>query len=484
VNIAVIGTGYVGLVTGVCLADFGLHVTCVDKDEARIRALAQGEVPIHEPRLAEMLRKNLAEGRLAFTTDAAAAVTHSLVVFIAVGTPSRADGGPDIQDVEDAARTIAGHLDGYRVVVTKSTVPVGTGRRIRQILRDHNGHSAGAVFDVASNPEFLREGSAIEDFLRPNRVVIGADSPQAIAILRDLYRPLYLIETPFVVTSIETAELIKYAANAFLAMKVSFMNEMANLCEALGADVHVLAKALGLDKRIGPKFLHPGPGFGGSCFPKDTRALARLARGHECPTLLTEATVEVNERQKLRMLDKISAALGVARSGSLAGLTVGVLGVAFKPNTDDIREAPALLIVRELLRRGASVQAYDPAAMAQAARVLPEVDYRRDAYSTAEDADGLVLMTEWNEFRNLDLARLKTLMRRPVLLDLRNVYEPEHAEALGFHYEGVGRGRSPAPGEAGSGSRRLDPTAAGDNGAGHPTARVAAPRAPAPRHEA
>jgi UDPglucose 6-dehydrogenase len=299
------------------------------------------------------------------------------------------------------------------------------------------------VFDVASNPEFLREGSAIEDFLRPNRVVIGADSPQAIAILRDLYRPLYLIETPFVITSIETAELIKYAANAFLAMKVSFMNEMANLCEALGADVHVLARALGLDKRIGPKFLHPGPGFGGSCFPKDTRALARLARGQGCPTLLTEATVEVNERQQQRMLDKIGAALGVAGSGSLAGLTLGVLGLAFKPNTDDIREAPALLIVRELRRRGASVQAYDPAAMEQARRVLPEVSYRSDAYSAAEGADALVLLTEWNQFRNLDLARLKTLMRRPVLLDLRNVYEPEVAEAFGFHYEGVGRGRAP-----------------------------------------
>jgi UDPglucose 6-dehydrogenase len=439
-NVAVLGTGYVGLVTGVCLADFGLHVTCVDKDEARIRTLAEGAVPMHEPQLAEMLRKNLLDGRIDFTTDAVCAVRRSLVIFIAVGTPARADGGSDIRDVEDAARTIAENLDGYRVVVTKSTVPVGTGRRIRQILRDHSG-SSDTVFDVASNPEFLREGSAVEDFLRPNRVVIGADSPQAIAILRDLYRPLYLIETPFVITTVETAELIKYAANAFLAMKISFMNEMANLCEALGADVHILAKALGLDKRIGPKFLHPGPGFGGSCFPKDTRALARLARVHGCPTLLTEATVEVNERQTLRMVDKITCALGVAGSGSLAGLTIGVLGLAFKPNTDDIREAPALLIVRELLRRGASVQAYDPAAIERAVRVLPEVDYRSDAYSTAEGADGLVLMTEWNQFRNLDLGRLKTLMRRPVLLDLRNVYEPERAEAIGFLYEGVGRSR-------------------------------------------
>jgi UDPglucose 6-dehydrogenase len=391
-----------------------------------------------------MLRKNLAEGRIDFTADTAAAVRHSLVIFIAVGTPSRADGGSDIRDVEDAARTIGESLDGYRVVVTKSTVPIGTGRRIRTILRDHTRQRPEAVFDVASNPEFLREGSAVEDFLRPDRVVIGADSPQAVAILRDLYRPLYLIETPFVVTTIETAELMKYAANGFLAMKIGFMNEMANLCEALGADVHVLAKGLGLDKRVGPKFLHPGPGFGGSCFPKDTRALARLARAHGTPTLLTEATVEANERQKLRMVDKILTVLGVAGSDSLAGVTVGVLGLAFKPNTDDIREAPALLIIRELLRRGASVQAYDPAAMQRAAAVLPEVAYRTDAYRTAEGADAVVLVTEWNEFRNLDLGRLKTVMRRPVLLDLRNVYEPERAIALGFLYDGVGRGRPEA----------------------------------------
>jgi UDPglucose 6-dehydrogenase len=478
VNIAVIGTGYVGLVTGVCLADFGLHVTCVDKDRARIRVLADGGVPIHEPRLAEMLRKNLMEGRLDFTTDAGAAVARSLVIFIAVGTPSRADGGSDLRDVEAAARTIAAHLDGYRVVVTKSTVPVGTGRRIRQILHEHNGHGPGTLFDVASNPEFLREGSAVEDFLRPDRIVIGADSPQAIAILRDLYRPLYLIETPFVITTIETAELIKYAANAFLAMKISFMNEMANLCEALGADVHVLAKALGLDKRIGPKFLHPGPGFGGSCFPKDTRALVRLARGHGCPTLLTEATVDVNERQKLRMVDKITTALGVADAGSLAGLTIGVLGVAFKPNTDDIREAPALVIIRELLRRGAAVQAYDPAAMEQAAGVLPEVSYRSDAYSAADAADALVLLTEWNQFRNLDLARLKTQMRRPVLLDLRNVCEPELVEAFGFHYEGVGRGRGLAVRGLAPMSRGLDSAAAHDNGVSIAGAPRVDPRSP------
>jgi len=441
-NIAIIGTGYVGLVTGVCFADFGVHVTCVDRDEARIAGLARGEVPIHEPRLGEMLRKNLDEGRLEFTTDAARAVRESLVVFIAVGTPSLDDGSADLRDVEEVARTIARNLDGYKVVVTKSTVPIGTGRRIQRILRAENGHAEHLSFDVASNPEFLREGSAVEDFLRPNRVVIGADSPQAVAILRDLYRPLYLIETPFVVTTIETAELIKYASNTFLAMKISFMNEMANLCEVLGADVHVTARAMGLDQRIGSKFLHPGPGYGGSCFPKDTRALARLARQHGCPSLLAEATVEVNERQKARMVEKIVGALG-GPGEVLDEVTVAVLGLAFKPNTDDVRESPALTIVEALLRRGARVQAYDPAAMEQARRVLPQVDYRADAYSAAEGADALVLVTEWNQFRNLDLGRLKGLMRRPLLLDLRNVYEPEKATAFGFEHHGVGRGHRP-----------------------------------------
>ncbi len=441
-NIAIIGTGYVGLVTGVCFADFGVHVTCVDRDAARIAALARGEVPIHEPRLGEILKKNLDEGRLEFTTDAARAVRESLVVFIAVGTPSLDDGSADLRDVEEVARTIARNLDGYKVIVTKSTVPIGTGRRIQRILRAENGHAEPLSFDVASNPEFLREGSAMEDFLRPNRVVIGADSPQAVAILRDLYRPLSLIETPFVVTTIETAELIKYASNTFLAMKVSFINEMANLCEVLGADVHVAARAMGLDRRIGSKFLHPGPGYGGSCFPKDTRALARLARQHGCPSLLAEATVEVNERQKARMVEKIVAALG-GPGEALHEVTVAVLGLAFKPNTDDVREAPALAIVEELLRRGARVQAYDPAAMDQARRLLPQVDYRADAYSAAEGADALVLVTEWNQFRNLDLGRLKGLMRRPLLLDLRNVYEPEKATAFGFEHHGVGRGHRP-----------------------------------------
>ncbi|HXG05469.1 MAG TPA: UDP-glucose/GDP-mannose dehydrogenase family protein [Candidatus Binatia bacterium] len=441
-NIAIVGTGYVGLVTGVCFADFGIQVTCVDRDAARIAALSRGTLPLYEPRLAEMLRKHLAEGRLRFTTDAARAVRHSLVIFIAVGTPPLASGFPDLADVEAVARTIAENLDGYKLVVTKSTVPVGTGRRIQRVIAEHDGHVPGSIFDVAANPEFLREGSAVEDFLRPNRVVIGADSPQAVAILKDLYRPLYLVETPFVITSLETAELIKYAANAFLALKISFVNEMANLCEALGTDVHVVAKALGLDQRIGSKFLHPGPGFGGSCFPKDTRALAHVARAHGCPALLVESTIEVNERQKRRMVEKIVAALGAADGRpSLEGTTIGVLGLAFKPNTDDVREAPPLWIVGELLRRGAHVQAHDPAAMDRARAVLPELDYRRDAYHAAEGADALVLLTEWNEFRNLDLVRLKQLMRRPLLLDLRNVYEPDQVRAAGLRYEGVGRGR-------------------------------------------
>jgi UDPglucose 6-dehydrogenase len=439
-NIAIIGTGYVGLVTGVCFAEFGVHVTCTDVDAERITRLAKGESPIYEPRLGELLHKNLQEGRIHFTTDVDRAVGQSLVIFIAVGTPSNGDGSADLRYVEEVARTVARNLDGYKVIVTKSTVPVGTGRRIQQIIRDELGNGSQGVFDVASNPEFLREGSAIEDFLRPNRVVIGADSPHAIAILQDLYRPLYLIETPFVITGIEAAELIKYASNSFLATKISFMNEMANLSEALGVDVHVVAKAIGLDQRIGPKFLHPGPGFGGSCFPKDTRALAQLAKDHGCRSLLVETVTEVNEQQKLRMVEKIVGALGATlNSGSLEGAIVGMLGLAFKPNTDDVREAPSLDIIRELQRQGARVQSYDPAAMEQAKRVLPQVDYREDAYSAAEGADALVLVTEWNQFRNLELAKIKGLMRRPILLDLRNVYEPERVKALGFTYYGVGR---------------------------------------------
>jgi UDPglucose 6-dehydrogenase len=440
-NIAIVGTGYVGLVTGVCFAEFGVNVTCVDKDEARIAKLAKGGSPIHEPQLAEMLQRNLQQGRIRFTTDTEHAVRQSLVVFIAVGTPSREDGSADLRYVEEVARVIGKNLDGYKVIVTKSTVPVGTGQKIQQIVREETRKGSQGAFDVASNPEFLREGSAIEDFLRPNRVVIGATSPQAIAILQDLYRPLYLIETPFVITSIEAAELTKYASNSFLALKISFINEMANLCEALGVDVHILAKAMGLDQRIGPKFLHPGPGFGGSCFPKDTQALAQIAKEHGCRTRLVETLVKVNEQQKLRMVEKIVDALGVSsNSGSLKGMNIGILGLAFKPNTDDVRDAPSITIIRELQRRGARVQAFDPAAMEQARQFLPDVDYRSDPYHAAQETDALVLLTEWNQFRNLDLDRIKGLMRRPLFLDLRNVYEPDKIKALDFEYYGVGRG--------------------------------------------
>ncbi len=439
-NITIVGTGYVGLVTGVCFAEFGMHVTCVDIDEERIGKLARGETPIHEPQLGEMLQRNLQQGRIHFTTDTEQAVRQSLVIFIAVGTPSKEDGAADLTYVDEVARTVARNLDGYKVVVTKSTVPVGTGRRIQQIIREENGNGSEGVFDVASNPEFLREGSAIEDFLRPNRVIIGANSPQAIAILQDLYRPLYLIETPIVVTTIEAAELIKYASNSFLATKISFINELANLCDAMKVDVHVVAKGMGLDQRIGPKFLHPGPGFGGSCFPKDTRALAQIAKEHGCQTPLVDAVVEVNEQQKHRMVDKIVGALGVSPNpGSLEGITLGVLGLAFKPNTSDVRESPSLEIIRELRQRGARVQTYDPEAIEEARRILPEVDYCPDVYNTAEGADLLVLATEWNQFRNLDLERIKESMRRPILVDLRNVYEPERVRSLGFEYYGVGR---------------------------------------------
>jgi UDPglucose 6-dehydrogenase len=435
-NIAIIGTGYVGLVTGVCFAEFGVTVTCVDKDAERIERLSRGIPPIFEPRLGEMLTRNLNEGRLRFTTDADTAVQQSLVVFVAVGTPSLHDGSADLGDLMAVARTIATNLNGYKVIVTKSTVPVGTSRRVEAVIRQHSGHG-GHVFDVASNPEFLREGSAIEDFLRPNRVVIGADSPQAVAILQDLYRPLYLIETPIVVTTPETAELIKYASNSFLAVKIGFINEMANLCESLGVDVHTLAKAMGLDQRIGPKFLHPGPGYGGSCFPKDTRALTQIARAQGLRTQIVEAAVEVNERQKLRMVDKILAALG--SPPTLEGVTVGVLGLAFKPNTNDMREAPSLVIARELQSRGAQVQAYDPEAMADAKAFLPDIQLCQDAYGAADGADALVLVTEWNQFRNLDLGELKRRLHRPILVDLRNVYDRERAAAAGFEYHAVGR---------------------------------------------
>jgi UDPglucose 6-dehydrogenase len=433
-HIAVVGTGYVGLVTGACFAEFGVHVTCVDKDVEKIEALRKGQIPIYEPGLAEMVAKNRAGGRLDFTTDIAGAVRGALAVFIAVGTPPRGDGSANLAYVESVAETIARHLDSYKLIITKSTVPVGTGERLRKIigknLKEH------LDFDIVSNPEFLREGSAIEDFLRPNRVVIGTNSPQAEAIMKNLYRPLYLIETPFIVTDVATAEMIKYASNAFLATKISFINEMANLCEKVGADVHQVAKGMGLDGRIGPKFLHPGPGFGGSCLPKDTLALVQMARQNECELELLNAVIRVNAKQKAVMVQKILQALGGADGKNLA-----VLGLAFKPNTDDIREAPAIEIIQTLVKAGVKIRAYDPAAMHEARKILKEIRYCEDPYDTAEDADAVVLITEWNEFRNLDLSRLRQSVRNPIFIDLRNVYDEQRMKQAGFRYVGVGRGR-------------------------------------------
>lgn len=432
-NIAVIGTGYVGLVTGACFAEFGVHVTCVDKDRDKIETLRKGQIPIYEPGLGELVSKNMGSGRLEFTTDIASAIRGALAVFIAVGTPPRGDGSANLAYVEEVAETIAKHLNGYKLVVTKSTVPVGTGDRLKRIIGKNLKEQVD--FDIVSNPEFLREGSAIEDFLRPNRVVIGTSSPQAEAIMKDLYRPLYLIETPFIVTDVATSEMIKYASNAFLATKISYINEMANLCEAVGADVHQVAKGMGLDGRIGPKFLHPGPGYGGSCLPKDTMALVQIAKQHHCEMDLLNAVTRVNSKQKAVMVRKI---LQVLKSGK--GKSVAVLGLAFKPNTDDIREAPALDIIRALVKEGVQIKAFDPAAIPEARKVLKGVRYGHDVYETARQADAVVLITEWNEFRNLDLVRLRKSVRKPVFIDLRNVYDEQRMKQAGFRYVGVGRG--------------------------------------------
>jgi UDPglucose 6-dehydrogenase len=432
-NISVIGTGYVGLVTGACFAEFGVQVTCMDKDEQRIGALEKGKIPIYEPGLSELVHKGITDGRLSFTTDLKKAVESSLVIFIAVGTPAKNDGSADLSFVEEVGRGIAANLNGYKVIVTKSTVPVGTGERLRTLIGSLAGK--GAAFDVVSNPEFLREGSAIEDFMRPNRVVIGAESPQAVAVMRDLYRPLYLIETPFVLADVATAEMIKYASNTFLATKVSFINEVATLCEHVGADVQVVAKAMGLDQRIGSKFLHPGPGFGGSCFPKDVAAMIRTGQQANCSIEIAEATMRANQNQRARMVEKIRNAVG----GELKGKRVGVLGLSFKPNTNDLRDSPALDIIARLQTAGAQVQAYDPAAMEEASRLLPELRLCTNPYEAAEGADALVLMTEWNQFRNLDLDRIKETLRSPVFVDLRNVYETARMIALGFKYVSVGR---------------------------------------------
>jgi len=431
-NICVIGTGYVGLVTGACLAEFGLNLVCVDNDRSKIELLQQGKMTIHEPGLEDLVVKNMREGRLSFSTSIEEGVKSSLVIFIAVGTPSSDDGSADLKFVEEAAKEIGRYMDGYKVVVVKSTVPVGTCRRVKQMIKDHQLHPT--AFDIVSNPEFQREGSAIEDFMRPDRVTVGAESEQAVAIMKDIYSALYLIETPFVITSLETAEMIKYAANAFLATKVSFINEIANVCELIGADVHHVARGMGLDGRIGKKFLHPGPGYGGSCFPKDTRALARMANEKGYLFKVLDAVIRVNDDQKKRMISKI-----IGKAGDVKGKTIGILGLSFKPNTDDIRESSSIVIIQGLLELGAKVKAFDPAAMEQTKAVLPRIEYGKDAYDVAKGVDALVLATEWNQFRRLDLQRIKGLLKTPVFIDLRNVYDPDQMRRLGFDYCGVGR---------------------------------------------
>ncbi len=432
-RIAMIGAGYVGLVSGACFSEFGVDVTCVDKDAGRIARLRAGEIPIFEPGLGALVARNAQAGRLTFAGDLPEAVAGADAVFIAVGTPSRrGDGHADLSYVYAAAREIARALTGYAVVVTKSTVPVGTGREVARILRESNPR---AEFDVVSNPEFLREGSAINDFMRPDRVVIGAESERAQEVMRQLYRPLYLIETPILFTALETAELIKYAANAFLATKVTFINEIADVCEAVGADVHDVARGMGLDGRIGRKFLHAGPGFGGSCFPKDTQALARTAEQVGAQMRIVETVIAVNDARKRLMAQRIRQACG----GSVAGKTLAVLGLTFKPNTDDMREAPSLVILPALEHDGADIRAFDPEGMGEAKKLMPGIHYCTDAYEAMEGADALIILTEWNEFRSLNLQAMRERMRHPVVVDLRNVYSPGDMTSAGFIYHSIGR---------------------------------------------
>jgi len=432
-RVAMIGTGYVGLVSGACFSNFGHHVVCVDKDASKIASLKKGVIPSFEPGLDRLVADNVAAGRLSFTTDLATAVPDAEAVFIAVGTPSRrGDGYADLTYVYDAAAEIADTLKSYAVVVTKSTVPVGTSHKVEEIIRTRQPK---AEFDVASNPEFLREGSAIEDFQRPDRVVVGADSDRARNVMRALYRPLFLNDkTPFVFTSKESSELIKYASNAFLAMKITFINEMADLCEKSGADIQDVARGIGLDGRIGSKFLNAGPGYGGSCFPKDTLALVRQAAEFDAPSRLIESVVEVNSLRKKRMAEKIIRAFG-----SVEGKTVAILGVTFKPNTDDMRDSPSLDIVPALQAAGATVRAFDPEGMKEASKLMPGVLWAQSTYEALAGSDGVVILTEWNEFRALDFPRMKSVMKRPLLIDLRNIYNPREALDAGFEYHSVGR---------------------------------------------
>lgn len=432
-RVAMIGTGYVGLVSGACFSEFGVDVVCVDKDASKIEGLKQGRMPIYEPGLEALVERNVAAGRLSFTTDLAEGVKDADAVFIAVGTPSRrGDGHADLSYVYAAAEEIARAVTGYTVIVTKSTVPVGTGSEVERIIKQTR---PDADVDVVSNPEFLREGSAIEDFMRPDRVVIGAEGERAQEVMRQLYRPLFLIETPIVFTSRSTSELIKYAANTFLATKITFINEVADLCEKVGANVHDVARGIGLDGRIGKKFLHPGPGYGGSCFPKDTLALVRTAQDAGSPLRIVETVVDINDKRKRAMADRVVAACG----GSVKGKKIAMLGLTFKPNTDDMRDSPSLDIVPALTEAGATVAAYDPEGMEEAKKLLSGIEYCTDAYATMKDADAVVIVTEWNQFRALDLDRVKSLLKSPVMVDLRNVYKPSDMAAEGFAYSSIGR---------------------------------------------
>ncbi len=444
-KISIIGTGYVGLVTGTCLSDFGLDVVCVDRDNKKIECLNSGKVPIYEPNLEALIKKNVLAGRLTFTTDLKNAVKQSKVIFIAVGTPPNDDGSANLEQIEKFAQQIARHLNEYKVIVNKSTVPIGTASKIKEIINQNVIARSEATkqsqptskpfdFDVVSNPEFLREGSVVYDFTHPDKIVIGTTSPKALKIMQEFYRPLYLIDTPFVITNPETAELIKYACNAFLATKITFINEIANLCDKVGADVHQIAKAMGLDGRISPKFLHPGPGYGGSCFPKDTEALYHFASTYGYDFKVLKGVISANKRQRELMIDKIKYHLG-----DLNGKTIDILGLAFKQNTDDIRKSPAIDIIKLLLKEGAQIRCFDPLAMENAKKILPNLTYCQDEYETAKASDALVIATEWNQFRNLDLSKIKKLLKTPILLDLRNLYDPEKAKALGFTYDGVGR---------------------------------------------
>ena len=432
-RIAMIGTGYVGLVSGVCFSDFGHQVVCIDRDGEKIARLDRGEVPIYEPGLEALMRKNIAAGRLTFSTDLAAGMKDAEAVFISVGTPARrGDGHADLSYVYAAAEAIAAQIDGYLVVITKSTVPVGTNREVARRIRAARPE---ADFDVVSNPEFLREGAAIEDFMRPDRIVVGLESDRARAVIAEVYRPLFLRETPIIQTGLESAEMIKYAANAFLATKITFINEIADLCEKVGADVQSVARGIGLDRRIGPKFLHAGPGYGGSCFPKDTLALVETARAHDSPVRIVSTVVEANEARKRAMAGKIIAAAG----GSVAGKRIAVLGVTFKPNTDDMREAPSLVIVPALREAGAEIVLCDPQGRKEGEALLGEASWAGGPYEAAESADILVLITEWNEFRALDFGRIRAAMKGDLIVDLRNVYLPAEVRAAGFSYVSIGR---------------------------------------------